>query len=93
MNIFERPLRPATEANCKAAWGGGKPGERFRCYLCGHKFAVGDMFRLVYANDRPGTAGNFIVCDKCDGPDVVERWVAACKEAATRFWWARPGGG
>jgi hypothetical protein len=79
----------ATENDLKLRWSCGKPGERFRCYLCGHKFQVGDTWRFVYSNSTPGATGNFLVCDKCDGPDVLDRWVKHCEAARTQFWWMR----
>jgi len=86
MSFTDQKQRIATEEECKANWGGEKNGKRFRCYLCGHKFVVGDKWRWVY-NNNPGGFGNFCVCDKCDGEDVVERWAEANKEARQRFWW------
>lgn len=62
-----------------------KPGERFRCHLCGHKFAVGDVWRWVYSCGH--ALPNFITCFACDGPDVLNKWVAANEEARRRFWW------
>lgn len=73
----------ATEEDCKAYWGGEKDGKRFRCYLCGHKFIPGDVWRFVASQ----TTINFMVCQLCDGPDVMERWLAANQELRTRFWW------
>ena len=76
----------ATEADLQARWSFGKPGENFRCYLCGHKFRVGDIWRFVYS----GGVGlmNFTVCETCDGPDVLERWKAHNEDLKRRFWWA-----
>lgn len=65
--------RVATEKDCATSWSGGKNGKYFRCSLCGHKFAVGDVWRWVYANDGSCPGGNFMVCQSCDGPDVKER--------------------
>lgn len=78
--------RIATESDLKARWACGKPGERFRCYICGHKFTVGDQWRFVYAGDVKCL--NAIVCANCDGPDVKNRWAAICWEFyhAPRFW-------
>lgn len=89
MSCFtDQKPRVATAEDLRMPWGGGAPGERFRCYLCGHRFAVGDEWRWVFTNGTPGAAsGNPIVCAKCDGPDVVERWTKHAREAETRFWW------
>lgn len=86
MSFIDQKPHVATEEDCRAPWGGVKNGKRFRCYMCGHKFVVGDTYRWVYTNDTPGAGGNPIVCVKCDGPDVKERWAAMCKEARTKFW-------
>ena len=76
----------ATEADLRARWSFGKPGEHFRCHLCGYKFRVGDVWRFVYS----GGVGllNFMVCEKCDGPDVLDRWKAHNEDLKRRFWWA-----
>lgn len=76
-----------TPEDCAADWGGGKGGKHFRCHMCGHKFEPGDTARWQYTNSTPGASGNPLVCVKCDGPDVVERWKAMCTEAYGRFWW------
>ena len=73
----------ATEADCHALWSGSKDGKYFRCYLCGHRFQVGDTWRWVYAEGKP----NLLVCASCDGPAVKERWDTMREEARTRFWW------
>lgn len=88
MGIFGKQ-QVATEAHCKAPWGGRKNGERFRCSLCGHKFLVGDMFRMVYTNDIPKTDGNPLVCSECDGTDeeVRQKWREMCELAHTKFWY------
>ena len=88
MSFTDQKRREATEDDCKAPWGGFRDGSRFRCYLCGHKFTVGDGFRWVYSagmkyeRDDGKTVGviNFMTCDTCDGDDVSERWLARNKE-------------
>lgn len=79
--------RVATEKDLHLDWAGGKKDKYFRCYLCGHKFEVGDVWRWVYSLNH--NVINFLVCEHCDGPDVMERWVEQNKEAARRFWWLR----
>ncbi len=78
----------ATEAHCRAAWAGGKNGKYFRCYLCGHKFATGDVVRWQYTNDTPGASGNPMVCQACDGTkeEIVAKWKAMKQEAVGRMW-------
>lgn len=95
MSFTDQKSRKATENDLKARWNGKKPGEEFRCYLCGYKFKVGDIWRWVYGSNRKVTAPNgitwgvcnFIVCEDCDGDDVLDRWVQANEEARRRFWW------
>lgn len=86
MAFTDQKQRVATEEHVKARWGGVPNGERFRCYLCGHKFHVGDKWRWVCTNKYI----NFMVCDACDSPDVIEKWTNANKEIEARFWWAIP---
>lgn len=86
MSFTDQKQRTATEADCKAKWGCGKPGERFRCFLCGHKFVPGDLWRWVYAGDLGFT--NFMVCDNCDGDDVRERWRERNQEYMSDRYWA-----
>jgi hypothetical protein len=81
--------RIATEHDCRIRWRGAPPGRDFRCYMCGHKFEVGDGWRWIWATYR-GVI-NPIVCEKCDGPDVLERWLEQNEEAKRRFWWFRLG--
>lgn len=76
--------RIATEQDCIDEWSGGK--NRFRCYLCGFKFEVGSVWRWVYATKIEYF--NFLTCEKCDGDDILERWVKHNKELDQKFWWA-----
>ncbi len=85
MSFTDQKPHIATEVQCKMRWGGAKPGERFRCYLCGVKFKVGDIFRWVFCGDIHLT--NFLTCESCDGSNVKDKWKAANTEAAMRFWW------
>lgn len=85
--------RTATGVDVKASWGGARPGMRFRCCLCGHKFAVGDGWRWVYCGESAEIDGkkrgfpNFLTCDACDGPDVIQRWIDRWREFfSDRFW-------
>lgn len=72
--------RVATAQDMQTKW--GLDGKSFHCYLCGHWFREGDGWRWQYAGgvrvkDEDGkTWGvtNFMVCDECDGPDVIDRW-------------------
>lgn len=95
MNFTDQKPRVATEEDCKLPWGGPPAGKRFRCYLCGHKFKVGDVWRWVYAlgatfensNGKKHGVVSPIVCESCDGEDVLDRWVAMNKEALEKYWW------
>jgi len=85
MSIMDGKFHVATEKYCNAPWGGSK--QRFRCYLCGYKFKVGDFFRIQYTNDISGYGGNPLICEKCNGPDVIDRWKAVCDEYnSDKFW-------
>lgn len=76
MSFTDQKQRIATEKECNN-WGGNtESAKRFRCYLCGHKFIVGDKWRWIYSASKG--LYNFIVCEKCDGPDVLDRWVSNC---------------
>lgn len=83
----------ATEADLKAGWGGIPNGVRFRCYLCGCKFKLGDGWRWVWSKNATYTVNgkefgvsNFMTCAACDGEDVLERWVQMNIDAHTKFW-------
>lgn len=82
----------ATADDLTRPWGGARDGSRFRCYLCGHRFGVGDVYRWVFTNSIKGAAsGNPFTCEACDGPDVIARWTAHCEEFARdkgdKWWW------
>lgn len=81
----------ATHEHCNTApWGWGKPGENFRCGLCGYKFAIGDTVRWQFTNDSPGAGGNPFVCVQCDtGKDgiVAEIRRRRADSRAPRNWW------
>jgi hypothetical protein len=81
----------ATEKDTQTRWSCAKPGENFRCGMCGHKFVVGDRVRWQYTNDIPNAGGNPMICEACDGPDIVERWIAKCAEWSAIIdapkWW------
>lgn len=90
MSMTDQKPRQTTQEDLNARWDGAPPGVNHRCYLCGYKFKLGDTYRWVYANHIKDSRGNFVTCELCDGPDVLERWLVACKELMTRFWWADP---
>ena len=80
-SFTDQKPRVATEADCLAKWSGDPAN--FRCYMCGHKFEVGDVWRWLYSK----TTINPLICEKCDGPDVLERWVAHVKRGLEVYWW------
>lgn len=94
MSFTDGKPKYATEEDLKAKWSGRKDNSHFRCYLCGHKFILGDYWRFV--NSKSSTfidifgktwgVGNALTCEKCDGPDILERWVKMHEEAYNRFW-------
>jgi hypothetical protein len=81
----------ATKDDVEGEWGPYRDARCFRCHICGHKFREGDYWRFVYTNNLNGHhGGNPLVCEGCDGADVVDRWKALCDEfQAPRFWWFR----
>ena len=81
MSFADQKPRIVTEKEVALPWNGNK--RNFRCYLCGHRFQVGDTWRFVFGGGR---TGNLLVCDTCDGPDVIERYLAMAKEHKERFW-------
>jgi formate-dependent nitrite reductase cytochrome c552 subunit len=90
MSFTDGKPRIVTPEDLSLRWGCAKPGQRFRCTMCGHRFEVGDVWRFVYTNGlKDGRyGGNPIVCEPCDGPDVIERWKKLCDEAySDKFWW------
>lgn len=81
--------RIATAEECQVRWGGAAPGQRFRCYLCGYKFKPGDYWRWQYDNDGDGSrAGNFMVCEECDGPHVRAHWKKHVEEFLSEKFWS-----
>ena len=83
MSFTDQKPHIVTKKEYPGNWSGYKDGRRFRCYLCGHHFKIGDTFRWVHSK----RAGNFMVCDKCDGKDVIDRWIKHVNEFKTKFWW------
>jgi hypothetical protein len=82
--------RTATEKDLAGPWLCGKPGEYFRCALCGYKFHLGDYWRCQYTNSVPGAYGNPIVCKDCDCEDrdqLIEKWRKMHEEAKSKYWW------
>ena len=91
MGFTDGNPRVATESDIVGKWSGGKPGECFRCYLCGYKFCVGDIWRFVYDNDGNGAGfGNFLVCSKCDCDNVRENWKQHINIAVEKYWFLMP---
>lgn len=76
--------RTATAEDIKAPWRGYKNGKHFRCWLCGHKFQIGDYWRWIAGG--PKQLNNIIVCKKCDtgNDDCLEKF----KELLDKCWWA-----
>jgi hypothetical protein len=74
----------ATVEHLRLPWNGSP--KNFRCYLCGHAFVLGDRWRWVFC---PRGGSNFMTCERCDGPDVLDRWVKQNEVAKDMFWWLR----
>lgn len=90
MSFTDGKPQIATEEDCQARWSGRKPGERFRCGLCGYKFKVGDQWRWLYTNSLGNGGiycGNPLVCASCDDEHVIDKWKALCDEYySDKFW-------
>lgn len=83
MSFTDQKPRVVTDSDIHASWGGYKNGERFRCFICGHKFKVGDIWRWVHAPPLM----NFFVCESCDCDNIVEVWKERHNELETKYWW------
>lgn len=91
--------RVFTERDLQYRWGlNSKRRGILRCSLCGHTMAVGEIWRWVYclgaSHDIGGKirgVSNASVCASCDGPDVIDRWVALHKEFYSDKFWALRG--
>jgi hypothetical protein len=81
--IFQKEITEKTVKTFKSI---KKP---LRCYMCGYHLQVGELLSVVNNNSYEGERGfhNFTVCERCDGDDVMKRWVEQCKEAKKKFWW------
>jgi len=87
MSFVDGKPRIATEEDLKRRWSGDP--KNFRCYLCGHKFQVGDRWRFLYMNSDDTTgAFNALICGACDGPDVIARWKSQYARIRQIAWWA-----
>lgn len=79
-NFTDQKPHTVTKKNLKGRWGGGRDGKYFRCGICGYRFKLGDIYRWILTNDIPGYGGNPLVCQKCDGPDVLDKWKSLVDE-------------
>ena len=94
MSFTDQKPHTVTKKDLKLKWNGGKNGKYFRCYLCGHKFRIGDYYRWVYAGDLKNDKGlnaymNFLVCENCDGDDIKERWKNHVDRGDIEYWWLK----
>jgi len=78
MSLLDGSPNIATEYQC-AHWGGD--GKSFRCYLCGHRFVPGGIWRAI-----TGEHERILVCKSCDTEDVLAVWKQR-KIDAEKFWW------
>lgn len=80
------------DEDCRMTWNGAAQGERFRCFLCGHRFRAGDGVRWISTSTKsPDYAfpiKNILVCDTCDTPDVIDRWIARVQAFYSDEFWA-----
>jgi hypothetical protein len=90
MSFTDQKPFTATEEQCNFPWGGGKPGENFRCGFCGYRFKPGDTVRWQYTNDTKGAHGNPLVCADCDDTpeELIARWKAKWDLVrSSEMWW------
>ena len=74
MSFTDQKPHIVTPEDVRAPWSGHRNGKRFYCRMCGHQFLVGDSFRWVWAGVLTPARVNLLVCGKCDGDDVLERY-------------------
>lgn len=87
MSFTDQKPWTASIGDCNLQWGGRPNGKSFRCKLCGHKFAPGDIVRWIYGGTK---TTNFFTCDKCDtgnNAEMIDKMVAFIEESKVRFWW------
>lgn len=81
-------LHEVEEEHMRLPWNGSP--KNFRCYICGHKFKVGDQFGFRVTNER---GGNFMFCGEChgeDGSQLTEKRQASIDEweqVKEKFWY------
>ncbi len=82
MSFTDQKPFVVTEKQLSQRWGTRTKDGALMCNICGHKFNEGENARWVYANGESSNgSGNFFTCDKCDGPDVLERGRASFAQA------------
>lgn len=87
MSFTDQEPFKVTEEHLGRNWG-GRGLELFRCYLCGHKFVIGNTVRWIFTNSHPQLPpGNPFVCESCDGDDVQKRMAEQHAEAKSDKWW------
>lgn len=95
MSFTDGTRQIATAEDLARNWSGGKNGKNFRCGMCGHKFKLGEGWRFQIssnatfkdANGKSWGVKNLLVCDACDGPTLLGRWVAKHHEFhSDKFW-------
>lgn len=87
MSFTDQKQRIATQGDLDAPWNGHRH-RYFKCYLCGYEFKKDDYWRWVSGKGFP----NLIVCDSCDGPDVLDKWKEAnekweLQKETGPYWW------
>lgn len=85
-DFLDQQPHVATTEECLFPWSGGKDGKHFRCYLCGHRFVPGDTYRFLFNSQQ--SPPHLLVCDKCDGGDVLARFREMRRIAEKTYWWA-----
>ncbi len=85
MPFVDQKSFKVTKEHLKMSWSGGKNGKFFRCYICGYKFMLNDYCRFVMAGQRGYI--NFLVCEKCDCVDILDKWIKINEEVKQKYWW------
>jgi hypothetical protein len=75
-NWTDQTQQVFTRQDFDSKW--GSHGKHY-CKLCNRDFQIGDKWRWIYATSLLYPYPNFSVCEECDGPDVLTRYVAACE--------------
>jgi len=83
VTFTDQKSRVATIEDLNGNWSGHP--DNFRCYVCGHKFQINDIWRWV-CSKQIGIP-NFLVCQLCDGDNVQQQFAQQVAKAKEQLWW------